>query len=188
MSAPSMLILPGWQNSRPDHWQSRWEVCYGDQRVEQHDWMTPLRGDWQMQLESTILEQPGDSVLVAHSMGCALVAAWAAHSRNIHRVRAAFLVAPGDLERAPEVAHLHSWQPMATQRLPFPALLVGSQNDPYCSFERAQYFAHCWGAQFLDYGAHGHINAASGLGDWPDGRALLNQLIQSDEVNKGNVW
>ena len=188
MAQAHILTLPGWQNSGPDHWQSRWEALYGDQRVEQHDWVTPLRGDWQMQLESTLLEQTGPVVLVAHSMGCALVGAWAAFSKNTHRVRAALLVAPGDLEQAPEVAHLHSWQPMVLQPLPFPALLVGSQNDPYCSLERARYFAGRWGAKFLDYGPQGHINAASGLGDWPEGRRLLDELNRSNAVEEGKVW
>ena len=40
-----VLILPGWQNSGPAHWQSRWEELYGFTRVQQHDWMQPLRGD-----------------------------------------------------------------------------------------------------------------------------------------------
>ena len=41
MSPEDVLILPGWQNSSPDHWQSRWEARYGYRRVEQHDWMHP---------------------------------------------------------------------------------------------------------------------------------------------------
>ena len=188
MNQTLYLTLPGWQNSGPDHWQSRWEILYGDQRVAQHDWITPLRGDWQMQLETAVLETTGPIVLVAHSMGCALVGAWAAVSKNAHRIRAAFLVAPGDLEQAPEVAHLHSWQPMVLQVLPFPALLLGSQNDPYCRLERARYFANCWGAEFKDYGACGHINAASGLGDWPDGRRLLEELNRSNAVEEGKKW
>jgi len=174
-----ILLLPGWQNSGPTHWQSHWEARYGDLRVEQHDWMQPLRGDWQMQLESAVLAEPGPFFLVAHSMGCALVAAWAAHSRNTQRVCGALLVAPGDLENIPALAHLHSWRPMVLQRLPFPSLLLGSQNDPYCSLERARYFATQWGADFLDYGPRGHINADVGLGDWPEGRALLAQRISA---------
>ena len=124
-----------------------------------------------------MLAEPGPFFLVAHSMGCALVAAWAAHSKNTHRVCGALLVAPGDLENTAAVAHLHSWRPMTMRWLPFPALLLGSQNDPYCSLERARYFATQWGADFLDYGLRGHINAETGLGDWPEGRALLAQRI-----------
>ena len=96
----TVLILPGWQNSGPDHWQSRWEVVYGDQRVQQHDWMQPLRGDWMVQLEEAVLAAPpGPVVLAAHSLGCLLTAAWAEHSRNTNRVVGALLVAPGDAER-----------------------------------------------------------------------------------------
>ncbi|MBA4060613.1 MAG: alpha/beta hydrolase, partial [Verminephrobacter sp.] len=51
MSPRNTLLLPGWQNSGPDHWQSRWEALHGYHRVEQHDWMRPLRGDWSARLE-----------------------------------------------------------------------------------------------------------------------------------------
>ena len=35
MKPENVLILPGWQNSGPEHWQSRWEILHGDERVEQ---------------------------------------------------------------------------------------------------------------------------------------------------------
>ena len=56
--APTLhvLTLPGWQGSGPLHWQSRWEALYGDVRVEQSDWMHPLRGDWMMRLDEAIGE------------------------------------------------------------------------------------------------------------------------------------
>jgi predicted alpha/beta hydrolase family esterase len=95
MTDAQVLLLPGWQNSGPDHWQSRWEQNFGYVRVEQHDWMQPLRGDWIARLEDVLLSQKGPSVLVAHSLGCLLVAAWAAHSRHTHLVSAALLVATG---------------------------------------------------------------------------------------------
>ena len=176
MSVPHVLILPGWQNSGPVHWQSRWEALYGDLRVEQHDWMRPLRGDWIARLEDVLLAQTGPSILVAHSLGCLLTAAWASHSRNTHLVQGALLVAPGDPERPELQAALKSWTPVPLNRLPFKSLLLASRDDPYCSFERAQTFAQAWGAEWMDCGARGHINADSGLGDWPEGRALLKQL------------
>lgn len=175
----TVLLLPGWQNSGPDHWQSRWEALHGFTRVQQHDWMRPLRGDWMMQLEEAVLAAPHPVLLVAHSLGCMLTAAWAAHSRNTHRVAGALLVAPGDPEREELRAVLKSWSPIVTQPLPFSSLLLGSQDDPYCSFTRAQQFAAAWGSRFIDYGHCGHINADSALGDWPDGLALLAQLKTS---------
>ena len=176
MSTCNILTLPGWQNSGPAHWQSRWEALYGDLRVEQHDWMRPLRGDWISRLEDVLLAQSGPSILVAHSLGCLLTAAWAGHSRNTHLVAGALLVAPGDPDRPELQAALKSWSPVPSQRLPFKSILLGSQDDPFCSFARAQGFAAAWGSDFRDYGARGHINADSGLGDWPEGRALLAQL------------
>ncbi|MBW8465436.1 alpha/beta hydrolase, partial [Acidovorax sp.] len=56
MKPATILLLPGWQNSGPDHWQSRWEARHGDLRVEQHDWMRPLRGDWSARLEETVAD------------------------------------------------------------------------------------------------------------------------------------
>ena len=38
---------------------------------------------------------------------------------------------------------------------------------------RAARLATHWGATLYNIGPHGHINAESGLGDWPQGRALL---------------
>ena len=179
MKPDNVLILPGWQNSGPQHWQSLWEAAQGYTRVEQHDWLRPLRGDWIARLEDVILSRPGPSVVVAHSLGCLLVAAWAAHSRNTHRVKAALLVAPGDVEREELAPVLASWSPVALRTLPFPSVLVGSRNDPYCSLERAQAFARHWGSEFKDLGEAGHINAESGLGAWPQGHGWLQELLKA---------
>jgi len=176
MNPDHFLILPGWQNSGPQHWQSLWQTRFGYQRVEQHDWMRPLRGDWIARLEDVVLSADQPVVLVAHSLGCQLVAAWAAHSSNTRRVKAALLVAPGDPERDELRPVLTSWAPAVMQALPFPSTLVASTNDPYCSFERACGFASAWGAGLVTLGAMGHINADSGLGDWPQGQTLLQAL------------
>jgi len=177
MKPENVLILPGWQNSGPDHWQSRWEAEHGYRRVDQHDWMTPKRGDWIARLEDVILACDGPVVLVAHSLGCILTAAWAQVSRSTHRVQGALLVAPGDPEREKLRDQLPSWAPIVRQRLSFPSVLVGSRNDPYCSFEKAQNLAESWGSRFIDLGECGHINAESGLGDWPEGNTWLHSLM-----------
>ena len=180
MNPSQILLLPGWQNSGPGHWQTEWERLHGYQRVQQHDWMRPLRGDWSARLEEVVADAPGEVVLAAHSLGCILTAWWAAHTRNAHKVRGALLVAPGDVERPDLAAQIHGWAPIARQPLPFPAVLVGSRNDPYCSFECAEGLAQAWGARFVDYGERGHINAESGLGDWAEGHGWLQQLSERD--------
>ena len=178
MKASNILLLPGWQNSGPDHWQSLWEARHGYPRVEQHDWMRPLRGDWSAMLEETVVDADGPVVLVAHSLGCILTAWWAARSPNAHRVQGALLVAPGDVERPDLAAQIHGWSPIARQPLPFPSVLVGSRNDPYCIYERAEGLGEAWGARFVDGGARGHINAESGLGDWAEGHGWLRTLAE----------
>jgi len=178
MKSSNVLILPGWQNSGPQHWQSLWEQRHGYVRVEQHDWDKPLRGDWLARLEEAVLACDEPAVLVAHSLGCILVSAWAARSRHTLRVKSALLVAPGDAERLEIRDQLRTWSPIDLAALPFPSVLVASRDDPYCDFDRARLFAYAWGSQFMDYGASGHLNAESGLASWPEGHVLLQDLMK----------
>ena len=174
---PRVLLLPGWLDSGPDHWQSRWQALHGDQRVTQDDWLWPKRGDWMARFEEVLLEDDAaPALLVAHSLGCHLVAAWAAHSRQTHRVKGALLVAPPDIERDDMPPNLLPWRPIVRIRLPFAAIAVTSSDDPFGAPERSAQMARDWGAERVDIGPRGHINGESGLGDWPAGRALLERL------------
>lgn len=182
-----VLLLPGWQNSGPGHWQSRWEARHGFARVQQADWDWPRRGDWMAQLEEAVLarslqtdadhQAPPSLLLAAHSLGCQLVASWAAHSRHAALVAGALLVAPPDTERQDMPPQLHTWRPIARQRLPFPTQVVYSQDDPFCDPTQALAMSAAWGAQAKSLGPAGHINAQSGLGDWDEGLALLTQFL-----------
>jgi len=178
MKAANVLILPGWQGSGPEHWQTRWEQAHGYTRVEQHDWQRPLRGDWIARLEDMVLACDGPALLVAHSLGCLQVAWWAAHSRNTARVKAALLVAPPDIEREDLRPLLPGWTPIARRPLPFRSALVASTDDPYAGLDHAQALAAAWGSTLHDMGPRGHLNADAGLGDWPEGQALLEDLMK----------
>ncbi len=172
-----VLLLPGWQNSGPLHWQSAWERRHGDRRVEQDDWLWPRRGDWMARLDDVLLGEPAPVALAAHSLGCQLVAAWAAHTRHAARVAAALLVAPPDTERADAPPQVSTWRPIVRRALPFASTVVASCDDPHCDLARARAMAAEWGSEFVDIGARGHVNANSELGDWPEGRALLERLL-----------
>ena len=171
-----VLILPGWQNSGPGHWQSRWQALHGFERVEQADWHWPRRGDWMAQLEQAVLADSRPLLLAAHSLGCHLVAAWAAHSGHAHRVARALLVAPPDTARDDTPPQLAGWRRIVREPLPFPATVVYSEDDPLCSPQHAQELAADWGAQALSLGPAGHINADRGLRDWSQGLAWLRGL------------
>ena len=178
--SPKVLVLPGWQGSGPDHWQMRWVAQHGYTVVDQDDWLRPRRGDWLARLDEVVVDTPGegpDIVLAAPSLGCLQVAAWASVSRHTARIRGALLVAPGDVERPDLREQIPGWAPIVRQRLPFAATVVSSSDDPYCTHDRARQLAADWGADWIDLGAAGHLNADSRLGDWPEGQALLQSLM-----------
>jgi predicted alpha/beta hydrolase family esterase len=165
-----IIIVPGFSNSGPEHWQSRWERKLSTaRRVAQDDWENPVRDTWIARLVDTIGRCRRPAVLVAHSLGVVAVV-HAAPSLPPGVVRGAFLVAPADVER-PELPESidRSFAPIPLDPLPFPSLLVASRADPYCAYGRAEDFAFAWGSALLDAGGAGHINTASGYGPWPEG-------------------
>ena len=181
-----ILQLPGWLGSGPGHWQSQWEQQWGDQRVEQVDWQQPLRGDWQIALQEHMWSQQQDEaistrfVLVAHGLACHLIAAWAAHSPHVDWVSAALLVAPPDLSPGQDLAAaLPTWSPPILQTLPFPSVMLSSDNDTYASPEASAKMAWAWGCAHQVLPQAGHLDADSGLGAWPQGRVVLNDLMAS---------
>ncbi|MFZ5549787.1 MAG: RBBP9/YdeN family alpha/beta hydrolase [Pseudomonadota bacterium] len=181
MTAPSplrVLLLPGWLDSGPGHWQTEWERLHGDLRVQQADWQWPRRGDWMARLEEVLLQDERPALLAAHSLGCHLVAGWAAHSRHTSRVRAALLVAPPDLDQPDTPPQLFNWRPVRRQRLPFAAHVIYSEDDPFSSSAAAVALARDWGARCTPLGSRGHINGDSGLGVWAEGRAWLDAWVQ----------
>jgi len=178
VSSPLVLIVPGLNGSSPAHWQSRWESLYPRTlRVAQRDWDHPECAEWRSTLEGAIAAAPEPVVLVAHSLGCALVAHLASRP-SAARVAAALLVAPADVDSPDRTPHeTRSFGPMPTAPLPFPATVIASEDDPYVILARARAFAVAWGATFIDAGPRGHLNAGSGLGDWPEGRSQLEALV-----------
>lgn len=176
MSGARVLLIPGLWNSGPENWQSYWEREHGYERVQQRDWDRPDRREWVETLQKAITAAARPIVLVGHSLGCALIAHWSAkYSGPIH---GALLVAPSDPEGPNYPDCTTGFAPMARTRLPFPSIVAASSDDIYVTPERAQAFAHDWGSQFEPVGALGHINADSKIGNWPQGRALLQRLIE----------
>jgi uncharacterized protein len=183
-----VLLLPGWLDSDSNHWQSRWQLRHGYQRVTQSDWVWPKRGDWMARLDEVVQSLEGDLVLVAHSLGCQLVASWASHTQHASRVKFAMLVAPPDLDRGDLAPNLSPWRPATRTRLPFAALAVVSNDDPYCDVDKAWRLANDWGASVVAIGDRGHINGESGLGDWDGGHAMLRRLMNESVINaRGRV-
>ena len=158
-------------------WEARLPRCA---RVAQSDWDHPDRELWLQALRRAIEAAGGPVVAIAHSLGCALVVHAAARWPALvaRAVRAALLVAPADVDSpAHTPSETRGFAPMPRARLPFPATVIASADDPFIAIDRARGLAAAWGAAFVDAGAVGHINAASGLGDWPAGRCWLQALV-----------
>jgi predicted alpha/beta hydrolase family esterase len=176
--ATPILIVPGLGGSGPEHWQTHWERAYPlAQRVEQADWNRPVRANWLSRLTQALRDAPG-AILVGHSLGCALIAhlAW---RRPDLAIGGALLVAPADVDDDDRIPRdVRDFAPMPLARLPFRAAVVASTNDPYMGLERARTLAKAWGTRFVNAGACGHINIAAGFGPWPDGEALLADLMR----------
>jgi len=169
-------IIPGLGNSGPAHWQTYFErQLTGCTRIEQHEWDAPACEDWiatiDKELESA---DPSSVVLIAHSLGCATIAHWA--KRYGRKIKGALLVAPSDLESPGYTFPVTGFTPVPLYPLGFKTIMVASSNDPWISMERATFFASHWGSELIDIGDAGHINAASGFGEWPQGIELLSKL------------
>lgn len=178
--APLVLMVPGVDNSGPGHWQSIWENQRNDaRRADLGAWNKPHRNSWVTRLGQAIRASGGPIVLCAHSLGCLAVAWWAALDGQAfgHPIAGALLVAPPDCDHLADNDRLAGFAPAPKMTLPFPSLLVASRDDPFASFEWSRSIAYYWGSEFIDAGALGHINAASDLGDWRDGKELLDRLV-----------
>lgn len=175
----NILIVPGYQNSGPDHWQSRWEKKLSTaRRVEQEEWHKPVREVWSAKVAEAVNMSDRPSVIVAHSLGIPTVI----NAMPLFRqhVAGAFFVAPPDVANpAIRPKHLMTFGPYPRERLRFPAIVVGSRNDHYCDYSVAEALAADWGALFIDGGEAGHINSESGHGPWPEGSMVFAKFLSN---------
>lgn len=172
-----ILIVPGYTNSGPGHWQTRWQDKLSTaRRVEQAEWSKPVREDWTRQIAERVNAAKAPVVLVGHSLGVA--ACVQAVSLFERPLAGAFLVAPPDVAN-PDIRprHLMTFGPYPRDPLPFPSLVVASRNDPFCNFDVAEDISAAWGSLFVDAGEAGHLNTESGHGPWPEGLLVFARFL-----------
>ena len=176
MGSNYCFILPGLNNSGPEHWQTHWENEHGFTRIQQSDWDNPVAGQWLQTIEKKLSDYPANKiVLIGHSLACCTIVKWAEQYKHI--IKAALLVAPSDTEAPSYPPGTSGFTPMPLFKLPFASTVVASSNDEYVTMDRAACFAAAWGSNLVNAGALQHINASSGIGNWPQGYAILQQLI-----------
>lgn len=169
------IIVPGWKDSGPGHWQTLWEQSLPHAvRVRQPSWTEPRPATWHAAVAASVDAATCPALLIAHSLGCLAVASLPV---PLHaKVAGALLVAPPDVERLDTPACLRAFAPPPRQPLPFQSVLVAGDDDPYCCLDRAEQFARDWGSRMVVIPGGGHLNADSGLRDWPEGLRLLTAL------------
>jgi predicted alpha/beta hydrolase family esterase len=177
--ALKILTVPGLNGSGYSHWQTRWEKLYGFSRIEQNDWDNPDFFQWAESLRQSvnITSNTTEVILVAHSLGCYLVAKSFPLIKNI--VRGVFLVAPPDLGAGVIKKDLSTFYLSSLKELEIPGCLVYSVDDPYASAAYSEKFGHALGLKLINVGMRGHINSDSHLGDWDEGAIILDNLLQT---------
>ncbi len=181
-SEPTYLFVPGLREHVADHWQT----LLAD-KLPKSVTVPPLTEDSLScsarvsAIEVAIDRIDGDVVIVAHSAGVIMTVHWAQQASR--PIRGALLAVPPDLERPlPKGYPKHrdlvegGWTPIPRDSLPFPSIVVASDNDPLASLDRVEEFARCWGSSLVNAGRVGHLNPAVGFGDWPLATDLLTHL------------
>jgi predicted alpha/beta hydrolase family esterase len=186
MTTPNMLIVPGLRDAVAQHWQTLFEARLRAQGRPVAS--VPPMGRAELDCASKVaaIERvaqgvAGPIVIVAHSGGCIMVAHWAQRTRRA--VQGALLAAPPDFDQPmpggyPTLAQLDAagWLPVPRRRLPFPSIVGASRNDPLASYVRIEQLAAAWGSELVDLGQVGHLNPASGYGEWPQVDAFVERL------------
>jgi uncharacterized protein len=182
--APTILIVPGLRDHVPDHWQTileqQWPNAVSVPRM-QRDKLSCAA--WVALLDQTLGRIDGPVIVVAHSAGVMILVHWAQKHRRA--IRGALLAAPPDFDSAlpdgyptQDVLRGNGWLPTPCAPLPFPSIVAASTNDPLCRFDRVAMLARAWGSRLVDIGAVGHLNPASGYGEWPRAGEFLGELLQ----------
>jgi serine hydrolase len=186
MTEPTVLIVPGLRDHVAQHWQTLLEARL--RAAGRPVASVPPMGREDLDctakvaaIERTAQSVEGPIVIVAHSGGCVMLAHWAQRTRR--PVLGALLATPPDFEQPmpegyPTMDALGAggWFPVPRNPLPFPSIVAASRNDPLGRFERVAELTRAWGSRFVDLGEVGHLNPASGYGEWPRAEEFILEL------------
>ncbi len=180
----TILLVPGYGDSGPNHWQGIWLDRFPSaQKVIQKDWVHVKQDEWVTNLDTAIRKTSKPIILVGHSLGCLTILYRLKMKKNrqsISKIQGALLVAPPDPESPPYRAlTIEGFDSFPSEKIPFPSILVISTNDPFLSVAKGHYFATCLGSQLITVRNKGHLGEESGLREWEQGKDLLSFLCTS---------
>ena len=181
------INIPGLRNSNEGHWQTIWERQHPGHfsRIIQEDWESPNCDHWIKRLDAELSNYDlSEVILIGHSVGCATIVNWFRQYKR--SVKGVFLVAPSDVDQPDYPKYISGFSPMSLMALPFPSIVIASDNDHVVKLERAKYFAECWSSKFVVLENARHIEGKSGFGEWSQGLALLKSLNNNGRKEKEN--
>ena len=191
MTDATVVLVPGLRGHVEDHWQTRLAARLPNART-----VPPLGRDEpslvaRVSLLDRIVEDvDGPVILVAHSAGVLVTVHWAATYTGrrwsgpcSRRRRPSPPSCRRSTRRCAELARPRL-AARAAAPLPFPSILATSTDDPLGNPVRLRAMANAWGSREHSLGAVGHLNPASGFGEWPGAAALIDRLrggaVESD--------
>ncbi len=172
------VLAPGLYDSCADHWQTVWQNRYPFwKRIALRNWTAPYIELWIGALRRQILQFRRPTILVGHSFG-ALASACVAQELP-EKVAGLMLVAPAEPSRFGVEDIVPEYN------LGVPSVMVASRNDFVMDFPRAKYWSSTWGAELVDVGEAGHVNAEAGFGSWQYGLEILRNLSLAVDMESG---
>ena len=188
---PTILIVPGLRDHVDSHWQTLLERklpnAVSVPRMERDKLSCAA---WVAALDASLAKIDGPVVLVAHSAGCMITVHWA--QRHHRPIRGVLLAAPPDFESplpegypTEDVLRANGWLPTPRLALPFSSIVAASTNDPLGRYERVAELAAAWGSRLVNVGAVGHLNPASGFGEWPRAEEFIRKLARPTRRRSG---
>ena len=192
MTRPTILIVPGLRDQVAQHWQTLLEARLraAGRAVASVPPMGRVELDCAAKvaaIERVAQAVAGPIVIVAHSGGCIMVAHWSL--TTMRAVQGALLAAPPDFDRPmpdgyPTLQQLAAvgWLPVPRRPLPFRSIVGASRNDPLAAYDRVVDLAEAWGSELVDLGQVGHLNPASGYGEWPRADEFIARLSAVPET------
>ena len=194
MSTPArratVVLVPGLRGHVEDHWQTVLAAALPDARtVPPLGRCTPSLQARTTLLDRTVADVAGPVVIVAHSAGVLATVHWAAASTG-SSVVGALLATPPTLAAPlpagyPTLGQLQDqgWLPIPRRPLPFPSILAASTDDRLADPVLMRALADAWGSRWHSLGAVGHLNPASGFGEWAEARTLIAELAAAAGVH-----